>query len=222
MVYFEKSMPAPECLLAEKIKANGDYKCGETLDRIKVDFKNKCYICELKAPTTINIEHFKPHKGNIDLKFSWKNLFWSCGHCNNIKLGNYDNIIDCTADNENIEERIKLSIKAFPMEKVKVEALDDEPSTISTAKLLDAVYNGTTKLKTIESNNLREKIQTDIADFRRWLFDFYKEDIDEDEKRYCRIKIRYHLRKSSSFTMFKRAIIKDNEILKADFEKYFD
>ncbi len=44
MVFFEKSQPAPACLETEKAKANGDYKCDVTLNRIKEDFKNKCYI----------------------------------------------------------------------------------------------------------------------------------------------------------------------------------
>ena len=105
MVYFEKSQPAPDCLEVEKDKAGGDYKCGDVLDRIKTDFKNKCYICGYKEPVTINVEHFRPHKGNNDLKFQWENLFWSCSHCNNTKLDNYDDIIDCTDLNEDIENR---------------------------------------------------------------------------------------------------------------------
>jgi len=100
MVYFEKSNPAPECLEVEKAKANGDYKCDNVLEKIKIDFKNKCYICNYKEPVTINVEHFRPHKGDKNLKFQWENLFWSCGHCNNIKLDNYIDIIDCTNVNE--------------------------------------------------------------------------------------------------------------------------
>jgi len=80
MIYFEKSQPAPECLEKEKSKKSGNYKCAGVLKRLKDDFKNKCYICESKAPTTINVEHFKSHQGDSDLKFDWNNLFWSCGH----------------------------------------------------------------------------------------------------------------------------------------------
>lgn len=222
MIYLEKSQPAPECLVSEKAKASGDYKCGDTLERIKNDFKNKCYICEYKEPITINVEHFRPHKGNRDLMFSWENLFWSCGHCNNIKLDNYTDIIDCTDINENIEQRIKISIKAFPMEKVAVEALDNNPSTISTVNLLNSVYNGTTKLKAIESNNLRTKIQNDIADFRKYLFDYFDDRLEKEDKRYCLIQIKKHLKRSANFTLFKRVIIRENETLKNEFEQYFD
>ena len=65
MIYIEKSQPAPKCLETKKNKTNGDYKCGNVLERIKNDFNNKCYICEYKEPETINIEHFRPHKGDI-------------------------------------------------------------------------------------------------------------------------------------------------------------
>ena len=43
MVYFEKSQPAPNCLEGEKVKANGDYKCGEVLTRLKEDFETISY-----------------------------------------------------------------------------------------------------------------------------------------------------------------------------------
>jgi hypothetical protein len=44
MIYQPKSQPAPACLEAEKAKKNGNYNCGDVLDRLKTDFKNKCYI----------------------------------------------------------------------------------------------------------------------------------------------------------------------------------
>jgi len=96
MINVIRSQPAPTCLSIEKKKKNGDYKCAEVLKRLIIDFKNKCYICEQNEPTTINIEHLKPHKGNKELKFDWNNLFLSCGHCNNVKSLKYENIIDCT------------------------------------------------------------------------------------------------------------------------------
>ncbi|WP_185151951.1 HNH endonuclease [Chryseobacterium vaccae] len=222
MIYFEKSQPAPECLNIEKNKASGDYKCGDVLNRIKKDFFNKCYICGYKEPTTINVEHFRPHKGNTELKFKWENLFWSCGHCNNIKLDNYDNIIDCTDINENIEDRIKITMKPYPKEFVVIEALDTNSSTLSTTALLEAVFNGTTQLKTIEAGNLRNKILEEIGDFQKYLINYYSDGLIEDEKNFLLLHIKKHLRKSSNFTSFKRAIVRENKILKEDFEQYFD
>jgi hypothetical protein len=63
MVHLPKTQPGPPCLEVEKTKANGTYHCEGVLELIQKDFKNKCYICEDKAPLSINIEHFKRHHG---------------------------------------------------------------------------------------------------------------------------------------------------------------
>ena len=222
MVYFEKTQPAPPCLETEKAKAAGDYKCGNVLDNIKSDFKNKCYICEYKEPVTINVEHFRPHKDDKDLKFSWNNLFWSCGHCNNIKSDRFTDLIDCTDLAEDIENRVKVYIKPFPKEKVIIEALDHNPSTETTVNLLNAVYNGTTKLKTIEASNLRSSILSEIKDFQRYLFLYFEDGFADEDKILFLANIKKHLSRSSNFTAFKRSIVRENEVMKDEFEKYFD
>ncbi len=221
MVYFEKTQPAPDCLSVEKAKANGNYKCGKVLERLETDFKNKCYICEYKEPTSINIEHFKPHKENKDLKFDWNNLFLSCSHCNNTKSDNYTNILNCTDKNHNVDRKLRYYMSPYPKEKVIIEAREQSAEVLETKKLLEAVYNGTTELKTIESANLREKLLRDIRDFQKCLIDYYSVNTEE-MKHYLRLKVIDHLNSSSNFTAFKRWIILDNETRKRDFEKYFD
>ena len=67
MVYFQKSQPAPNI--------SRNYNTPEVLQRLKQDFKNKCYICEQKEATNINIEHFIAHQGDDSLKYDWNNLF---------------------------------------------------------------------------------------------------------------------------------------------------
>lgn len=222
MVYFEKSQPAPDCLDIEKTKANGDYKCSNVLDRIRDDFKNKCYICEYKEPVAINVEHFIPHKGDLELKFDWNNLFWSCSHCNNTKLANYENILNCTNLTHDVEKKLKYLFKPFPFEQVQIEALDNSPETIITQNLLIAVYNGTTKLKTIESANLRNKLLDEILKFQKLLIDYFKDTNTPEDLGYFLINIRGHLSRGSNFTAFKRWIVIENVRLKDEFEKYFD
>ena len=222
MLYFEKSQPAPDCLAAEKAKINGDYKCGDVLERIKTDFHNKCYICEHKAPTSINVEHFRPHKSDLDLKFDWDNLFLSCGHCNNTKLANFETILNCTDSNDAIESRLKYVLNPFPFEQVRIIELDDAPETVITRDLLLAVYNGTTKLKTLESANLRDKILKEIMEFQRYLCDYFRDTNSEEDRIFYLKEIRSHLHKGSNFTAFKRWIILENERLKEEFEKYFN
>lgn len=221
MVFFEKSQPAPNCLAIEKAKSNGDYKCTDVLKLIQSDFKNKCYICEFKEPTSINIEHFIAHKEDKDLKFDWNNLFWSCYHCNNTKLAKYDNILNCTNATHQVDRKLKYIMKPFPCEKVYIEAKEDLPEVHQTKDLLEAVYNGTTPLKHLESANLRNAILEEIMDFQKWLWDYYSTQIIQN-KQYYILKIKEHLSRESNFTAFKRWIVLDNEKMKKDFEKFFD
>jgi len=222
MINIEKSIPPPPCLEKEKQKANGDYKCGDVLERTKKDFKNKCYICEYKEPPSINVEHFLPHKGNKNLKFDWNNLFWACVHCNNTKRDRFDNILNCINPEHDVENWIKYEMRPFPREKVKITVLKNNEIVDNTVQLLLEAYNGTTPLKIIESANIRQTLLEEILDFQRLLVEYYNEGIDDDEKRISLIKIKRHLKKTSAFTAFKRWIIKDNPVLKQDFESYFD
>lgn len=220
MLYFEKSQPAPECLEQEKRKAAGDYKCGEVLERIKDDFYNKCYICEDSHPHSINVEHFRPHKGDVDLKFSWDNLFWSCAHCNNLKSDNFDDILDCTNRHDDIENKIRYDFKPFPFEKVKITPLNTSPNVVNTATLIESVFNGTTKLKTIEASNIRDKLLKEIKEFQEYLLDYFHPTCDPSDKEFFKKKIISHLHIASCFTSFKRCIIKNNPALRKEFSEY--
>jgi hypothetical protein len=219
MIHLPKSEPAPACLEIEKAKASGSYNCGDVLERLQTDFKNKCYLCEYKAPTSINTEHFIAHKGNPDLKFDWKNLFYCCAHCNNTKLDKYDDILNCTLDAE-IERRIKYEMRPIPKEKVKISALENDPQVHNTVRLLDEIYNGTTPLKLIEAANLRTHLLKEIREFLELLFEFDDDGYDPDEKEYFRRKILQHLKPNSNFTAFKRWIIRDSETFATEFHQF--
>lgn len=221
MVYFEKSQPAPACLEAEKLKVNGDYKCGEVLTRLLGDFKNKCYLCEQKAPTTINVEHFTAHQGDRELKFDWNNLFWSCGHCNNTKLAQHTDLLNCTVATDAVETALKYEIKPFPKEKAQITAQNTDPRTARTRDLLLAIFNGSTPLKTIESANLRDLLLQEIKVFQSALIAYYESNSEAEHDEH-RQKITRHLDKSSHFTAFKRWIIRDNEELNGDFGHLLD
>lgn len=221
MIFYPKSSPEPTSLQSEKLKKSGRYNCDDVLERLKSDFKNKCYICGHKAPTVINVEHLRPHKGNVHLKFAWNNLFWSCGHCNTTKLGKYENIIDCTDPSANIEYRVRIYINPYPKELVQVTPLDSTLETLETSELLSAVYNGTSPQKKMESSNLRELIKNELINFRDQTIIFYDDDSSLDEKNRALKKIKFHLSSASNFTEFKRWIVRENEVMKNDLEKYF-
>lgn len=221
MLYLPKSQPAPDCLAHQKTKASGDYKCGDVLTRLAKDFKNKCYLCEDKTATSINVEHFIAHQGDINLKFDWQNLFYACGHCNNVKLAKYNALLNCTTDKA-IEQKIRYSIKSFPKELPQFSALNDASNTQHTVELLQAIFNGTTDLKKLESANLRKKLLTEINIFGQILdsyFEYQDNELDEEAIKLLP-QIKLHINKTACFASFKRWIIKDNEALMAEFGQY--
>jgi HNH endonuclease len=219
MIYLPKSQPVPICLAEEKKKASGNYNCGDVLQRLQIDFKNKCYICEFKETPSINIEHFVPHQQNIDLKFDWNNLFFACGHCNNTKLAGFDNILNCTQTIE-VETSIKYLMKPYPKEQVVIQALTDEERTIQTSRLLEKVYNGHITNKIMEAANLRSHLLREIRNFQDLLCDYVDDTFDFDDKANIRTKIIRAISDSSSFTAFKRWIIRENAYFYSEFQDY--
>lgn len=219
MIFAPKSQPAPPCLAAEEAKTNGTYRCDGVLHAIRGDFFNKCYICEQKEPTTINVEHFVPHRGNHDLMFEWNNLFYACGHCNNIKLAvaAYDDILNPTEPTHEVDRKIRYHIDPLPKEIAQFNALENTNTVNNTVALLNAVYNGTTTLKTIESANIRSRLLKEIREFQGLLFEYYDETNLPEETEAIKRRIIRHLRSSSAFTAFKRWIIRDHNAFHGDF-----
>lgn len=211
MINVEKTLPGPECLEVEKKKKSGDYKCGNVLPLLKEDFCNKCYICEEKEPSTINVEHFEPHGGDKGKKFAWENLFYSCGHCNGAKGVKYNTnennrLLDCTNPEHDIENLIKFELKSSGLEyTVVITPMDDASMVENTVKLLRDVYIGNTKTKEIEAGNIREKLSNEIIEFKKQILG-YRQSADDGKKRVFKKRIDGHLSKHSAFTAFKRRL----------------
>ena len=66
MIYFKKREKAPNSLAIEKAKGTENYREKDVITALAEDFKDKCYLCESKWPTEINVEHFDEHRGNRD------------------------------------------------------------------------------------------------------------------------------------------------------------
>jgi HNH endonuclease len=216
MLFFNKSHPGPECLENQKC-ISGDYKCGDVVARLETDFHNKCYLCEIKYPTNINVEHFIPHKGDIDLKFSWNNLFFSCVHCNKIK-GTKENLLDCTIDEE-IEHKLKYGFSSFSENEITIEAMENEERIVNTQNLLSSIFYGSTKLAKLESSNLRKKLVDDLNQFWNKINN-YIDSTEENIKHLIFLDIQEELSKNSSFTSFKRWIIRSDNELFDEFGEY--
>ena len=221
MINIVRNQAAPECLAIEKQKPSSEnYRCGDVLNRLQIDFFNKCYLCEQKEPTGINVEHFHSHRGNRDLMFDWSNLFFACPHCNNIKGDRHDNILNCTEINPTITDIIKFSMNPFPNEVTLIEALNDDETVKNTVDLLNKIYNSQSPdIKRLESSNLRSKLSRELNEFTRSIIDYAYEK-RPSQKEDLRAIIIDHLKKDSQFTAFKIWQVKSSNFLRTEFNEY--
>lgn len=226
MINIKRSYPAPESLEEEKnkekygIKKSGSYGSCDVVKRLREDFRDKCYLCE-SFTTSSQIEHLRSHRGNMELKFDWDNLFLSCAHCNNIKNKFYDNILDCTKDD--VESLIRYNMDMFPESDVHLYSLSNDIRTEKTVELLEKCYNGTTELKKIDSDNIKKDILNELKNFLDLINDYYEIIEQKDDNDHLPIvnrKIKNALGLNSKYTSFKRWIIKDNKKLLSDFGEY--
>lgn len=227
MINFTKQVPSEEVLTKlaeEKNKPNGTYNIPEVVNALKQEFHDKCYICEQKNIKSINIEHFKPHKGsNRELMFDWNNLYYACGHCNNLKLSKYDNILDPGNPEEDVEKSIHYGMPILHKRaQVEIRACVDSEKTHNTVELLNYVYNGKTAIKDIEAINIKNDLVKDLNQFIMWLNKYDDNELEEDEKEYLKRNIRKGLNVKSAFTAFKRQIIKEIDYLYQEFKEYIE
>lgn len=216
MYNVDRSFPEPQSLKTEKLKVSGKYNSEDVLERLVEDFFNKCYLCEEKEISGINVEHLKPHKGDIDKKFQWENLFLVCPHCNNTKLGNEDEILDCTNPSHKIYDWIEYNFISFPKTKVELKIINNIDIVNNTVTLLDKIYNGSTVNKKFEADNIKKKIMREIQSFENLIFEYVY-----NSKKELVEEIKEKLSRKSAFSAFKRWIIKNNTRYK-ELEKYFD
>lgn len=211
----EKSKLAIRSLEKEKAKSSGKCNTDEVVDALRGIFHDKCYICEYKDATSWEVEHLKPHGGDIDLKFDWNNLFWACGHCNHIKGNKFTPILDCTK--VEIDEIIAFrKVGYFGItESLIFKMVDDTSERIEvkmTYDLLQRVYYGETPQEKIVAKMLRHAVRVELTKFKNYIRD-YNEASGEDKKDLFLI-IRRELISRSAFAAFKRWIVRDNPICK--------
>lgn len=221
MINIQRTQEASLCLEKEKnTPSSTNYRCGDVVEKLKIDFQNKCYLCEASAPKGINVDHFIAHRGNRDLMFFWFNLFFSCPHCNNIKSDMYNFILNCTELEPIITEVIKFHIKPFPNESVVIKALNTDEKVLNTVELLDKIYNSkATPIKKIESANLRDSVARELNEFWRLLIDYSNTDY-LPKKEELKFLIGQKLKSNSAFTAFKIWEIKSSQFLSNEFAEF--
>lgn len=217
MIKVQRSYPAPESLEIEAQKPNGSYSCDDVVERLKDDFHNKCYICEIDQLQDPQIEHLLPHMNGkyLQRKFDWNNLFWACGHCNNVKNQKkyHDGIIDCCK--EDPEERLSFEMEN---EEVKVEAIDKEDKkAILTAELIMEVFNlKNTGMRVYKSEHRYKELNLEM----NILYDALEELKKSPKSAFLSRKVQALLRRESRFAAFKRNYIRDNKGYYPESEKW--
>lgn len=205
----EKTQRAEEDLRLAK-KNGTSYNTKNVNIALREVFHSKCYICENKTGISCQIEHLVPHRKDVDLKYSWDNLFFACAHCNGIKSDKYNPIIDCTK--VDVEKKIAFRKEGYfgADERFVFDALDTDIETTNTVALLEEVYYASSTVqKELESRLLRKHLREDLSKFKNYIREYEELDTKE-EKEDMECLIRMELKDSSEFTAFKRWLIRDN------------
>lgn len=208
MVKIDRSFPAPESLAVEAKKVSGSYEKKDVVERLKNDFHDKCYICEMDKLQDPQVEHLLPHKNGKfhDRKFDWNNLFWSCGHCNSVKnQKKYDEgIIDCCIiDPENV---MSFQLKD---ENVSIWARDEKDFQAAlTAELVTEVFNLQNTGMRVYKSELRFR---ELTLEMNKLYDSIEELQSNPDSRFALRKLKALLRRESRFAAFKRNYIRENQ-----------
>lgn len=192
-----------------KAKAsNTTYNTPEVNAALVEMFHGKCYICENKRASSFQIEHLQPHKGNIDLKYDWGNLFWSCAHCNNLKNARYEPILDCSQVDVDLKVAFRKKGYFGTDETYEFVALENSIEVKNTVELLYASYYGNTPQKKLEAANIRRALRRSLSDFKNMIREY--EEAEEYDKEDLRYLIRAEVSTGSSFTAFKRWLLWDH------------
>ena len=155
---------AVESLGKEKVRPSGTYRTEEVNKALGLMFAHKCYLCEQKGLSDLQIEHLIPHRQNRDLMFDWNNLFLSCAHCNNIKNDKYTPILDCTRTDVDKKIAFHRYRELFEEDRLDIVALDDSLETKNTADLM--------KCTMVQHRRKKQRLKLFEKDYQKSLTNF--------------------------------------------------
>ena len=149
MIKVQKSPDVPSSLTTTTA-----YDGQDVISQLLADQHDKCYICERNRDTDFEIEHHKSQTNYPDLVQEWDNLFMGCRYCNGKKSSDFDNMLNpkgCPIEEE-IEQRIDFANKRALFVTNTHDAQHDE-----TVRLLDRVFNGTKRVRTVKEERFIEQ-----------------------------------------------------------------
>jgi hypothetical protein len=206
-----RTQPPPASLALRRHYADED-----VLRELEKIFYSKCYLCEVKDPTSLNVEHFDAHQGDLDKKFDWNNLYYVCGRCNGVKLARFNNLLDCADPAVDVLRAIKHVPPHSPRGKIGIVAQIPGQQAAETAQLLDEIYNSEVKSinKQITSTYLREKIFLKFNRFLKQVNIYINEESPPEVKGAALAVMKVMVKKEQEFSAFIRWVVLDDELLR--------
>ena len=180
MVKIDRSFPAPSSLAEEAAKKRGSYEKPDVIERLKHDFHNKCYICELK-----NLQD---------------------PHCNGVKNQNkYDSgILDCCKVDPEQEIIFRLDSG-----QIKLHRLSSQADSVidKTIELILEVFNlQNTGMRVVKSDMRLKELQKEM----NLLFTNLEALKNEPDSRFVLRKLKVLLKRESAFAAFKRCYVREH------------
>ncbi len=207
MFNVDRPEKAPESLSKRK-----SYREADVLEALEKIFHKKCYLCETKEPQDIQIEHFVAHQNDDDKKYDWKNLYYVCSRCNNIKNANFNNLIDCCDPEQDVTKAIKLMLPLSPgASTITIKRQRNDDQVKETEKLLEQIYNSDqTKNKKVSGSYLRKKIHTQYNLLYKWIMIYYAADATEEDKQNALDHIKILISPEAQYSAFSYWCIKED------------
>lgn len=191
------------------LTSTASYDGEDVKKQLLADQHDKCYICERYRDTDFEIEHHKSQKNHPELIQDWNNLFMSCRYCNGKKSNDYDDILnpkDCNIEDE-IEQRID-----FASNKAIFDSHVNDAEHLKTVELLNKVFNGSKRVRTIKEERFFEQAISIINRFSDLVYTYLKNPSPEMEN-----AIKDELSIDKELLGFKFWMIHDNPSLNAVF-----
>lgn len=200
MIRVAKSERVPQSLLN-----TSSYNGRDVQQQLLQDQHKKCYICECEVEPNFHIEHLNSRADN---RQDWNNLFLSCGYCNERKLRLFDNILNPVTNNieEIIEQRLDWEKKIAVF-----KSQSNQTGITDTIQLLERLFNvksSNPKLRGPHEKLFWNKVEVNINDFLRKVYDYGMYKSDEKKK-----SVQEELSIDKPFLGFKYWIIKDDPVL---------
>ncbi len=186
------------------------HRTTEILDKLGIIFNNKCFLCEERyfRPSSLQVEHFKPHKGNEALKYDWNNLYLACGDTCNQYKGSFENILDPCNLEHNVENFIIYELTFIDHIPHFFSADENNILIKNTCDLLEKIHNGDKQDSINKTASLRNAIDRRAKELLFAIKDYFKaiQTNKNIEKQRAEQKIKEIASRKSPYTMLMRSI----------------